>query len=171
MKNGLILFVAFFIFLLVFSCKPYVEYKYSYYPVYFSSADTEIKMNDPVAIEEVSRAFITGDYVFLVKPLEGIHVINFTNKLNPINQGFIQLKGCKEVEIKDQFLFVQQHADLVTLNISNIYQLVINRIPEFFQPYDILPPKGSFFECPDPTKGIIVDWILENELTKHDCKR
>jgi len=94
----------------------------------------------------------------------GIHIINYANPSNPQRLGFIKSFLCKEVSVKNGFIYTNNLSDLVVIDINDLNNIhetgrVENVFPDLVTQY---PPKLNqsqvYFECPDPKKGFVVSW-------------
>jgi len=86
----------------------------------------------------------------------------------------LKIPAASELAIKSNYLYTNNMDDLVVFDLSNITSPhLVNRIngafPQISQKYP--PFNGVYFECPDPSKGIVVGWEekLLNETPK--CRR
>jgi len=78
-----------------------------------------------------------------------------------------------EIAIKSGHLYTNNVNDLVVFSLSNPAEpLLENRVKDAFpvieQEYP--PFNNTYFECPDPAKGIVVGWE-QKELTNPQCRR
>ena len=124
-------------------------------------------------MEETGKIIYYKDYIFINKPLEGIHIMNNTDPENPINQGFIQLKGSIDMAIIDDFLYADQFYAMVVLDITNMND--INLIEDYtvkqvfnydyYWAFDPVEETDAYeyyrFDPIDNEKGIVVGWDLE----------
>ena len=114
--------------------------------------------------------YTVGNYLFQVEQDSGIHVINYANPSSPQKLGFIKSFLCKELAVKNGFIYTNNFSDLVVIDINNISSVkevsrTVDVFPDLGQQY---PPKGGvnefnrvYFECPDPKKGTVVAWKKE----------
>ena len=86
---------------------------------------------------------------------------------------FIKIPGATELAIKANYLYTNNVNDLVVIDLSNIASpQVVSRVadafPQINQNYPSL--SGVRFECPDPSKGIVIGW--EQKLIDNPkCRR
>lgn len=143
-------------------------------PIY-GSYDTwqNITTTDSKDIEHLGKIYYYNGYIFVNELHQGIHIIDNRDSHNPVPLKFINIPGNKDIAIKDNYMYVDNYTDLVTLDvsdldnihevhrISNIYPAIQQSYPEFYTGY---------FECADPSKGIVIGWeeaIIENP----ECRR
>jgi hypothetical protein len=129
------------------------------------SSMRQISATGPRAIVNGGKMYTTGTLLFQVEQDSGIHVINYANPQQPQKVGFIRSFLCKEVTVKNGFIYTNNFSDLVVIDISNLSNVhevsrTANVFPDLALQY---PPKSNplatlYFECPDPSKGTVVRW-------------
>lgn len=143
-------------------------------PIYKSAEEIQdIKTLAPKSVENPGKIYVYQNYLFINEIGEGVHVINNLDPTNPQPRSFIRIEGNVDISIKNNVLYADNYADLVALDISNIENIVVlNRIKNVFDSEKLLPPPqtGTYFECPDKSKGIVVAWE-EAELKNPKCYR
>jgi hypothetical protein len=141
-----------------------------YSPVYGSSTDMlVVKSESPQKIVNAGKIYQYGNYTFQMENGEGIHIINTSSRSK---LGFIRVKGCSEISIRNNILYTDNFRDLVSIDISNINDVkVVDRLSTVFpginQEY---PPYMGYFECVDPSKGTVIGWT-QKVLTNPKCRR
>ena len=146
----------------------------AYKPIYGNP--TELKTYSqivPQPIVKGGKISKAGQYLYQVEEGKGIHIMDVSNPAIPVKKSFLKIPFCNEVTLKGNFLYTNNSVDLLALNVSNINTVTLasrtaNAFPstEFFFP----PQTGVYFECVDPSKGVVLGW----ELTKVDnpkCRR
>jgi len=110
--------------------------------------------------------------LFQVEQDSGIHIINYADAHSPRKLGFIKSLLCKEVSVKNGFIYTNNLSDLVVIDISdpnNVHE--VSRTAGVFPDLALQYPSKLnswstiYFECPDPSKGLILDWkkqIIKN---------
>ena len=113
------------------------------------------------------KLYTVGNLLFQVEQDSGIHVINYANPSSPQKLGFIKSFLCKELSVKNGFIYTNNLSDLVVIDINdpnNIREVsrTVGVFPDLALQY---PPKTGFsriyFECPDPKKGIVIGWTKQ----------
>jgi hypothetical protein len=112
------------------------------------------------------KIYTTGNYLLQVEQDSGIHVINYANPQSPQKIGFIRSFLCKELTMKDGFLYTNNLSDLVVIDIRNINAVQeVGRVTGVFPDLSLQYPSPQaggtgriYFECPDPSKGVIARW-------------
>jgi LVIVD repeat len=167
------------------SCNPVTDFSgrgdvAGYVPVY--SADVKnvkkITARTPQPTVNGGKLYTVGKLLFQVELDSGIHIIDYTNPSNPIKIGFIKSFLCKEVSVKNGFIYTNNLADLVVIDISDISNVhEVARTPNVFPDLTLqFPAKVAnqfepiYFECPDPSKGVVIAW-KQQTLTNPKCRR
>ncbi|MBL7727464.1 MAG: hypothetical protein JNM68_07265 [Dinghuibacter sp.] len=134
-------------------------------PIYVSESQAKtIRTTAPRAIDKAGKILVIGSTLYQVETGVGVHVMNISNPASPVRQGFIEIGGCQELAAKGNQLFVNNFNDLVVITPptpGSITTLTADRriANAFPQALNSLPlGNRSYFECPDPAKGIIVGW-------------
>lgn len=149
-----------------------VESAFGKIPVYATSADVStISSNSPQEIQSLGKIYYKYPYIYAIEVSKGIHVINNEEPTSPQKVKFINVAGIGDMAIKGNYMFVDNMSDLVTIDISDI-----NDIKEVSRIEDACTEEGSeyplgyvgYFECPDPEKGMIVDWV-DGYIENPDC--
>ncbi len=133
-------------------------------PVYVPVQEArKISFLPPQPIVSSGKIYTLGNYLLQIEKDSGIHVIDYSDRTLPQKIGFIKSLFCSEMAIKGQNLYINNLDDLVVLNISNITSpFEVTRIPHTFEwPSGEYPNGMGFFECPDPSKGVVVGWKRE----------
>jgi len=149
-----------------------------YIPVYASPVSAKkISAGPPRATMNGGKIYTTGNLLFQVEKDSGIHVINYADPANPQKLGFIRSVLCKELSVKNGFGYTNNISDLVVIDINSINNVKeISRVENVFPDLALQYPAKSnqwetiYFECPDPSKGIITGWELK-QIKNPKCWR
>lgn len=115
--------------------------------------------------------YVYNQYLFQVETNRGIHIYKIQENI-PEKIGFIKVIGTQHLSIRSNVLYTNNMNDLVLIDISDIENIKeINRMPDMFKfvAQDYPPVNSGYFECADPSKGVIVGWDLVND-TLGNCK-
>ncbi len=119
----------------------------------------------PQPVRNPGKIFTVGPWLFQVEIDSGIHVINYADPQQPERVGFIRTLLCKELTVKDGFIYTNNFSDLVvidTRDMNNVKEAsrVTGVFPDLALQYPPRPANSGriYFECPDPSKGIIIGW-------------
>jgi hypothetical protein len=132
-----------------------------YAPVYGdASALKSITLLPAQDVEEGGKIYVAGNMLFQVESGKGIHITDISNPAQPQQKGFIKISGCQEVTVKNGIIYTNNMNDLVILQQNGNAIDVVKRLPESFMNSSstTVPPEHGKFECPDPSKGVIVGW-------------
>ena len=141
-------------------------------PTYISSdALLEFEQQPPHAVEHAGQILLYHNYVFLGEINKGIHIIDITDTLNPVNIYFLKIPGNKDVVAQNDRLYADNGPHLVTLDISDIHHItMIERAMNIFHPSERYPQDYSgYFECIDESKGWVMGWE-QASLDNPKCK-
>lgn len=175
-------FLIFLIPVFYFSCDPvsnHTEKIDGFAPVY----ETDV-LNIKTVVAEPARPMKRGGKIYTVANIlfqveqdSGIHIIDYGNPSNPVKLGFIKSFLCKEVTVKNGHIYTNNMSDLVVIDITNINNVreisrVKNVFPDLALQYPEKPAMAGrvYFECPDPSKGLIVAWTSKT-LNNPKCWR
>lgn len=173
-----VLYLMLIISLLFFSCTDGPTGFYTnqaYVPIYATAASL-----DPVSLQEqrpttnAGKIYAYQNYIFQNEINEGIHIIDNIQPKHPQKIAFLRIPFNTEMAIKDHYLYANYLNDLIVLDLHNPQQpQLVKRIPDAFpaisQKYP--PYTGVYFECPDPSKGIVVGWELKTMDKTPNCRR
>jgi hypothetical protein len=178
MKCTLMLFSTF----LLFSCwkfngNPYPSSQQKVWgnkPVYAAESEAKQIIYDPQKhpIKRPGNIYAFGNFIFQMDIGRGIHVIDNSLPANADRIGFITVKGCEQISIKEAYLYSNSYADLVTLDISDpskikILSRVPDAFPEFRYNYPLVEPEETgYYTCPR-TDSVVVGWVKDSVYT--DC--
>ncbi|MFY0605587.1 MAG: hypothetical protein JXR10_02660 [Cyclobacteriaceae bacterium] len=140
-------------------------------PVYADSTTFQIEKQSGRSINLAGKIYYYQGYLMINEVGQGIHVIDNSDKSNPQVLFFISIPGNTDVAIRDGMLYVNNHADLVTLRIDNEEIVLVDRQESLFlEPEQFKYPLGRdiYFECPDESKGRIIGWVPDI-LTSPEC--
>lgn len=141
-------------------------------PVYDSTNSSRIVRSTAARpIGNAGRIYIKGNVLYQVEVGKGIHIIDITDRKNPVRQGFIEVRGAQEMSVKGEMLYTNNLNDLVVINISNPSAVVLaDRITNAFHIFDATQPPGyGWYECIDARKGKVIGWEMKS-LTRPQCR-
>lgn len=145
-----------------------------YAPVYASRTTVNTITNEAArATTHPGKIYAYGAYVFQVEQYEGIHIIDNSNQAQAKKIAFLKVPMATEISIKSGYLYTNNLNDLVVFNLANPTQpQLVNRVKDAFPviEQEFPPVTNTYFECPDPAKGIVVGWE-QKQLTNPKCRR
>ena len=178
MKKTLFLFAA--IALIMGSCvedevQPNVSME-GWKPVYLQSEKvSEVVAEEARPIQKLGKIFYKENYIYVVERLNGIHVIDNTDPTAPQQVKFISIPGCRDIAMKQNYLYADNFTDLVVLDVADKENItLINRVEDLYTPLQQAYPEfastGEMFECYESSKGTVVDWEWST-LVNPKCTR
>lgn len=97
----------------------------------------------------------------------GIHVIDNRVPSTAARIGFIDVKGCSQISIKDAKLYTNSYDDLVVLDVSDLNNVKeFSRLKGVFTEYRYyspmaVPPGRGYYECPR-WDSFVVGWTKDS---------
>ncbi len=137
MKKTLYIFLSTLFIISIFSCTKdsgLVEVTYQEATAIYGDLEAyrTLEPNQaPRAIDNPGKIYIADDYILIGEEGEGIHVIDNTDRNNPVATSFIQLPGNREYFVEGNFLYAESLYDVVKVDIANPNQVVIQDRAEF----------------------------------------
>jgi len=144
-----------------------------YAPVYVTRQEAEVSVEAVRPTVHPGKIYAYGSYLFQVEQNQGIHIIDNTNPQQAHKISFLKLAAASELAIKDAHLYTNNLSDLVVFDLSDISSpRLVNRIKDAFPPIsqEYPPYTGVYFECVDPSRGIVVGWE-QKEIDHPKCRR
>ena len=146
----------------------------AYVPVYANMHDaTQISWQSPQAIVNGGKIATIGNRLYQVEADKGIHVIDISTPAAPVKIGFIKNSLCRELSLKGSYIYTNNLTDLVVLDVTNANTVTVtSRISDAFPDLALQypPVTNCYFECADPEKGIVIQWVLQ-QVDNPKCKR
>lgn len=173
--------ILFVLSLILLGCKDktYRTY-YCYEPVY---TDVETFRNSVTVegaknIERNGGIYLFGDYLFLIEPDKGFHIINNSNPSNPTINAFVNIPGCTGITTKGNYLYANSFIDLLTFDISTpTAPILVERTENIFP--NALPIRDKNYwikDGIDVSKGVVTAWNVtktteeyNDQVTWIDC--
>ena len=143
---------------------------WGYKPVYASSetsAKAIVYSAVPQAVVNAGNIYAFHNYIFQIDPGSGIHVIDNSTPSAASRIGFITVKGCTQMSIKNDKLYTNSYDDLVVLDFSNLanvheHSRLKGVFPElrYYSPI-AQPPVSGWYECPAYDK-LVTGWTRDS---------
>lgn len=146
-----------------------------YKPVYATDNNNEVELQTSRTIDNPGQMYVKGELLLINEIGEGLHIIDNTDPANPINRGFLKIRGSENMALKDGILYINQFNSLLVIDVNDIqnYQVLANHESVLdASPYELpVPPvNGYYFECVDPEKGEVIGWQLTT-INSPQCYR
>jgi hypothetical protein len=142
-------------------------------PVYAPLGASNTVAIEPIkATKNPGKIYAYGNYLFQVEQYEGIHIIDNSNSSQARKVAFLKVPMASEIAIKSDHLYTNNVNDLVVFSLSTITApQLVSRIANAFPVIDQTHPNESgYFECPDPSKGVVIAWERKM-LDQPKCRR
>lgn len=145
-----------------------------YAPIYATvSPASTIAIEPAKPTSRAGKIYAYGSYAFQVEQYKGIHVIAHARSKEARKIAFLNVPLCTEIAIKENHLYTNNVNDLVVFNVKNPAQpQLVNRVKDAFPhiSQDFPPVSNTFFECVNPSKGVVVGWE-QKILHQPKCRR
>jgi hypothetical protein len=133
-----------------------------YSPVYANAQTVNTIAVEPAkATTHPGKIYAYSTYLFQVEENEGIHIIDNAIPKQAHKIAFLKIPLCTELAIKSNKLYTNNLNDLVVFDLANVAApQLVNRVQDAFPAIDqSYPPfTNTYFECADPSKGIVIGW-------------
>jgi hypothetical protein len=106
------------------------------------------------------KMFLKGNYIFLTEKNKGVHIINNSNPLSPINESFIPIPGTEDVVVKGNILLADCFIDLLSIDISNPSDIKLINIAK-----NVFPERNTVNGFSIDSSSVIVEWITKDTTT------
>ncbi len=173
-------FQALLLLMLAASCDPFTDdfpnaaLQQTYVPVYYKPELIEVtRFSTARALKTAGKQYVIGNLLLQNDVNEGIHLIDVSAPASPKKLGFLEIPLCTEIAVKQGYLYTNNYSDLLVFDIRGPGEpTLLKRIKKVFPPVNQeYPPFFNVaFECPDPAKGVVVDWQLSSNTTAR-CRR
>jgi len=118
------------------------------------------KSEDSRSLENPGKLYFYNDLILINERKAGVHVIDNSDPSNPKNVSFINIPGNVDMAVKDNYLYVDNYMDLLTLDFSDI-----NNIKEVCRIEDVFI--NDFWQRDD--RGVLVDYIETDNMIEVEC--
>ncbi len=132
-----------------------------YAPVYLQkTGDDTIKFLPPQPTIKGGKIYLKDDILYQVELYRGIHIINLSDPEHAEKIGFYEIFGCTQLTMQDNYMYVNSSNDFLVIDVSIMTEpKVVKYDADYFLSSSFLsPPRSGYFECIDPSKGIVIDW-------------
>lgn len=130
------------------------------YPVYIASDQLDNIANlASKTVENVGPIFLLDDLFFMTDLGKGIQVFDIQDSTMVMPLTFIQIPAVTDFTTDGNLLYADSWMDLVTLDISDLYQVkLVNRVEGVIDPLLFPPLYNGPFECVNISRGAVVAW-------------
>jgi hypothetical protein len=136
-------------------------------PVYMNKADVlaNIKSNNPQALKNTGKIYISGRYIFLNEINKGIHIIDNINPATPVQVGFINIPGNIDIAVKGNTLYADLYTDLLAIDMSDPLRAKLTKLVP-----DLFPERSYSNGFISDSSKVIVDWIQKDTTVDAEPK-
>lgn len=148
----------------------------AYAPVYAAvDKDAPLEMLAAKPTITAGKIYAYGAYAFQVDQYNGIHIIGNAHSREAKKIGFLQVPLCTEIAIRNNYLYTNNNDDIVVFDLTNpqapkLVKRIENAFPALNIQQDYPPFSNVYFECPDPAKGMVVNWV-QKPIENPQCRR
>ena len=119
------------------------------------------------SIKEAGQIYIYGELLFVVEPLEGIHIINNSNPEAPINLAFLPVYATSQISIRNDVLFTNSYFDILSIDISDpMNPSLVSRAENAvsFDAITLLPGYDNNYTMANVNQpdNVIIGWELDD---------
>lgn len=143
-------------------------------PIYTTvSTFNNISSEPPKSFTTVGKIFKIGNKIYISDSGTGVHVIDNSDPYNPQKEAFINIYGNNDMAVKQNTLYADNGSNLLAIDITDVNNVeVSSRIEDVyrFNGQNFPPDYFGYFECVDPEKGYVYDWVSV-ELDNPECRR
>jgi hypothetical protein len=131
-------------------------------PIYKTDAEMNVNPKFEAArqLQNPGKIYFYDKFLLINEQKKGIHIIDNSNLLSPKNIGFLNIEGNIDMAIKDNMLYADSYADLLSIDISTI------TAPKLAKRNDAVFPT-TFWR--DPQRGWLVDYVAEKKTIDIEC--
>lgn len=130
-----------------------------YVPVYASAEVRQISYAPPRLVRNPGKIYTYGKLLLVNEIQQGIHVFNNEDPVQPVAIGFFNILGNSDMAIRDNVLYADHCGNIVAISMNDLSDFVVREtLPLQNWDLGIPPPRGSHFECVDPSKGVVTQW-------------
>lgn len=97
--------------------RTYVEYKAIYKTLDELRAST-ITVSQKQEIENAGKIYLRGDKLLVSDVGKGVHIIDNSDKTNPILEAFIEIEGNIDISMKGDFMFADGYLDVLVIDVK-----------------------------------------------------
>jgi hypothetical protein len=136
--------------------KDHVTEKYQLFePVYALKSTVLANINgDPgTPMSQAGQIYVKGSYIYLNDPDKGIHIIDNSDPAHPVQTAFLNIPGNLNIGIRNNILYADMYADVLSIDISNVHQVkILGMLRSFFTTRVFAPD----------TNYVIATWIVKD---------
>ncbi|SHM82644.1 hypothetical protein [Chitinophaga sp. CF418] len=144
-----------------------------YAPIYSTDASLkQVRFQPPRKTVNGGKLFTAGTNVLQEEIDSGLHVISYQDPAHPVKTGFLRVPGFQVAAIEGGYLYVNNYDDLISIPLKALSaDMNVGRLVGVWKQLDYpIGPNADYFECVDPSKGIVVGW-RKTKINNPQCRR
>lgn len=145
----------------LFSCQDKVIETYTVNtPEYMTYDDlrSSFEVKSGETIIQPGKIYFKDNFIFINEYQKGIHVVDNNDPSNPQITAFIEIPGNVDMAIKGNMLYADSYIDLLTIDVSDLNNIVeLDRDTNVF-PYIIPDVEIGIIDDIDQTKGVVTGY-------------
>ncbi|MBW8685023.1 LVIVD repeat-containing protein [Chitinophaga rhizophila] len=132
----------------------------AYVPIYDNDpALKSVSYLPPRKTQHGGKLYTYGTYLLQEETDSGLHIISYQDPAHPVKTGFLRIPGFHKAAIENGYLYADNFDDLVVIPLNDLPALTrVGRVPRTWTSRDFPPYRHVYFECVDPSKGVVVGW-------------
>jgi hypothetical protein len=117
------------------------------------------------------KLFTAGTNVLQEEADSGLHVISYQDPAHPVKTGFLRIPGFQVAAIEGNYLYANNYNDLIIISLNALSaNMPVGRIADIWKQPDYPGEAHAYFECVDPSKGVVVGW-RRAKIKNPQCRR
>jgi hypothetical protein len=102
-------------------CETYYTYtEYQPVTVNLDQMRKAVKMKSPRELHHPGKIYRKEPWLFISEAGEGIHIIDNSNKSNPVVKAFLNIPGCYDMAVLGNVLYADSYIDLLAFDITDV---------------------------------------------------
>ncbi len=140
-------------------------------PIYATEAELQtVEVSSSQPLINPGRIYIYNHLLLVNEQAKGIHIYDNSNIESPSELSFISIPGNMDFSVKQNLIYADNVTDMIVIDISHPNQPTFkSRIRHVF-PVQQFPSTPGYFECVDPSKGLVVGWE-KTKLENPTCSK
>lgn len=90
----------------------------------FDALKSSVEIEDLREIVKSGKIYVYGNTLLVNEVNRGIHIIDNSDKNNPINKAFIKLWGNLDIAVKDGYLYADSFTSLFVFNVRDMDNII-----------------------------------------------
>lgn len=143
-----------------------------YAPVYSTDPMLrQISFLSPRTTINGGKLFTAGTNVLQEEADSGLHIISYQDPAHPVKTGFLRIPGFRVAAIEGDYLYANNYNDLIIISLKALSpNMPVGRIADVWKQLDYPGEAHAYFECVDPSKGVVVGW-RRAKIKDPQCRR